>query len=317
MKKFVIVSPRQGKGGPIVLHAMCKNLTDMGFDAKIFYTEYYKYEEHEKFVFWRRWFKYFVIDFFEKSIALILGEKAVKNSERFARHLNIPVKGCKRKYLPWVDDDTIVVYPDVIYGNFLRAKHVVRWFLYHNRFSDEVDKAYGKNDMFVCYREIFNDDKLNPTRRKLRTPYFDWETYKQTNFGQRSGTCYIVRKGAKRPDLPEHFDGRVVDDLSEKEKVKFFNQCEFCICYDLQTAYTTIAAVCGCIPIVIPEEGKTWRDYKDEGEKPLGVAWGTTPELIEYAKETRQLLLDKIALNEAQGRETVEQFVQYCNEYFE
>lgn len=59
---------------------------------------------------------------------------------------------CKKKFgyrdserkMPLVDDDTIVVYSDTIYGNPLAAKNVVRWFLYYNRYEN-CKKVYGNN----------------------------------------------------------------------------------------------------------------------------------------------------------------------------
>lgn len=309
--KFVIVSPRQICGGPIVLHALCKHLSDMGFDSRIFYNAVDLYEKDRPILFWCKW-----CIFIAKDIVKNILSRSEAGQQRFPGYRNASVRGCRRKYLPWVDDDTIVVYPEVTHGNFLHAKNVVRWFLYHNRYKDKPE-AYEENDLFVCYREVFNDYDLNPNKLTVHTPYFDLDTYRQYNFGERHGTCYIVRKGKDRPDLPEEFDGVVIDQLPEKEKVRLFNECEYCVSYDTQTAYSGIAALCGCISVVIPEPGKTRSDYKGPEDSSDGVAWGFSEEEISHAQQTRHKIYTQyLELNE-DSRRSAEEFVKICKDYFD
>ena len=73
-----------------------------------------------------------------------------------------------------------------------------------------------------------------------------------------------------------------------------FNEYRYCYSYDTQTFYTAIAAVCGCIPIVVMEPGKCESDYLGPGEKHLGRAYGDSVEQIEYAKKTRDDLIKKL-----------------------
>ena len=113
--------------------------------------------------------------------------------------------------------------------------------LYYSTYKEgDIDKD---RDLVICFRLEFNDWELNPDGKVVHCPFFNKELYKQTNFGERKGTCYVLHKGKNRSDLPEEFDGIIVDDLTETEKVKVFNQCERCISYDTQTAYSTIAAL--------------------------------------------------------------------------
>jgi len=53
-------------------------------------------------------------------------EKALKD-DKFTGYVNLTIKGCKRKLLPCVSKNTIVIYPESVYGNFLKAKNVVRY----------------------------------------------------------------------------------------------------------------------------------------------------------------------------------------------
>lgn len=299
---FVIVSPRQKWGGAIVLHSLCKNLNEMGYDASIFYTEIYGIGNKpliSKIKYIIKWLQYSIHDYFD---------------ERNEKYYKL-IKGQKRKFLPFVNSNTIVIYPDTVYGNPLGAKKVVRWFLFHNRYINDSN-AYGKYDLFICYRKQFNDWKLNPKGYELHTPYFDLDLYRRTNYGERHGTCYIIRKGKHREDLPKSFDGPIIDDMSEERKVEIFNECEKCISYDTQTAYSGIAAMCGCLSIVVPEKGKQRSDYLSNGEFGYGRAYGFDKEEITFAKQTSHLVEESYRNSNKKGKESVDQFIKLCEEYF-
>jgi len=313
--KFVIVSPRQRGGGPIVMHALCKYLVKLGHKARIFYIGPYDYRKGKKFKFYKDLIRY---NFDE----MVLGikklftskEKALKD-DKFTGYVNLTIKGCKRKLLPCVSKNTIVIYPESVYGNFLKAKNVVRWFLYHNRYAGDSN-AFGENDLFVTYRDVFNDENLNPKNNKLYMAYYNLDLYKRTNYGERSGKCYIIRKGKDRPDLPSEFDGVVIDDLAEAQKVKVFNECETCISYDTQSAYSSIAAICGCLSIVVPEKGKSRADYEKGDDKNFGIAFGFSEKEIDYAKKTQELALKSYEERNKSGELETQDFVKLCEEYF-
>lgn len=301
--KYVIMSPRQKWGGAVVCHILCKYLSELGYDASIFITDNFKIKNNS-FIsnckYYIKYIKFLIINAFDEK----------KNKYHKS------VKSVKRKYFPFVDNKTIVIYPDIVYGNPLHSKHVVRWLLYYYDFVDEPN-AYEKKDLFICYREQFNNWELNPTGRKVTCSYFDLDLYKRTNYGLRNGKCYIVRKGRSRQDLPDSFDGPIIDDLPEEEKVKVFNECEICISYDTQTAYSGIAAMCGCLSVVIPEFGKSRDDYLKKDDIDYGVAFGFSEDEIKYAKETAHLVKTFYEQCNRDGFESVKGFVKMCEEYFD
>ncbi|WP_337465972.1 hypothetical protein [Megasphaera sp.] len=308
--KFVIVSGTQIGGGPIVLCKLAQVLQKQGYNTAVFNMGVSSNN--------RKKFYYYYVKYLLREFIKILFIKIFPRSN-FAEHhyqgyVYIPVKGIKRRYLPWVDGDTIVVYPEVASGNPLHAKHVVRWLLYYNRHND--DSWYSSDDLFVSYREQFFNHKLNPDNNLLKIFHFDQALYKRTNYGERQGVCYFIRKGKTRTDLPKKYDGPILDDLPEIEKVKILNQCERCYLYDTQTFYASIAALCGCIPIVVPEPGKTRKDYVKEDDKIFGVAYGDTPEEIEYAIRTRDKVQQRITNMLRDNEPNVLNFVKVCKDYF-
>lgn len=295
--KFVIVSPRQKYGGAIVLHAICKYLEQLGYDASIYYSDANTTKKGllGKGIYLYRTLLFLWKDLFDDSLE--------------------SVKGCKRKLLPFFSNDTIVIYPESIYGNPLNAKNVVRYFLYFNPYPGDK-LAYNNHDLFICYREKFNDWDLNPTGLRVHCSYFDFELYKRINYGKREGTCYILRKGKNRKDIPKSFDGPVIDNLSEEQKVQVFNQCEKCISYDTQTAYSGIAAMCGCISIVIPEPGKKRSDYLSEDDIFYGVAYGDSENELRFARDSAEMVRVQYQKEIDEGKIEVEHFAQICGEYF-
>ncbi len=319
MKKFkyVIVTPRMNNGGCLVLHTLCKYLEDLGENVKVFYLGNPRYDDSNHFSFWVNWL------IFQLKVSIKNTVVRIFNDRFKSCYIGRPKGKYRRKFIPKVDDNTIVVYHEKVYGNPLHAKNVVRWFLLYNYNYKNVDgKCYGydKDDLFFTYREVFNDFAINPVMRVLYTPYFDLDLYKRTNYGERKGKCYILRKGANRPEVPKEFDGIIIDDLPEKEKVNVFNKCEYCISYDTQTAYSQIAAMCGCISIVVPEKGKKREDYRNVNvggvDKGYGEAFGFDESEINYSKETGHLVSEIYKNSNLQSKQNVKNFIAECSDYF-
>jgi hypothetical protein len=305
-KKFLIVVPTGYSGGILVVRNLGFLLQKKGYQVSVFSCK-------QKFLISPR-------DRFSLTLAHIknLLKKKLKFLLKkclFRKENHNPLFDLKEKIFPFVAKDTIVIYPEIVYGNPLHAKKIVRWFLFHNHYPNDPN-AYGKNELAFAYRDIFNDLTYNPTCRLLTINYFDSNLYRQTNFGERYGVCYIIRKGKNRKDLPKVFDGPIIDSLSEKEKVAVFSRCKYCYDYDTQTFYASIASVCGCIPIVVMEPGKTKSDYLGKGDVDWGRAYGSSPEEIEHAISTRQKLIDSLDFQKRNER-NVGYFLQEIQNFFE
>lgn len=302
--RFVIVSPQQKWGGAIALHALCKYISDLGYDSRIYYMGAYQYKKDTPIARLR-----FLLSWIYFTGKVFIADHFCRNKEHNA------VKGCKRKYTPFISRDTIVVYSEMVYGNPLRAKRVVRYLLYYYRYVNDK-RAYGQDDLFICYRLQFNHEIINPNRYECTVSYFDLNLYKQYNYGDRKGKCYIVRKGKQRCDLPTVFDGVIIDNLSEEEKVKVFNRCKYCISYDTQTSYSSIAAMCGCISVVVPEPGKKRQDYLSNNEAGYGRAYGFSEEEIDFAQQTASKIRSMMEEINKESKESAGVFVNICQKHF-
>lgn len=315
--KFVIVSPCQRSGGGLVLHQLCKILEKQGHDARILEINCYlgKYSS-SGIIFYLKYFLSLLRDIY-RTIFAHLFPNTKKGKHWHDGYVYKSVQGCKKKYLPWVDKDTIVIYPEIYRGNMLHAAKVVRWLLYYHPWNTNDTEWYAKDDLIFAYLKVFNDEKINPSCRLLTVYHFDKNRYKRTNYGERKGNCYIIRKGRNRTDLPKSFDGPIIDDYSEKDIEKIFNQCERCYSYDTCTFYTCVAAMCGCLPIVVMEPGKTKYDYiGSSAVPPAGVAWSDSAEQIKFALDTQNQVYED-RLKECDDNEAnIYAFTQECIKYF-
>ena len=137
--------------------------------------------------------------------------------------------------------------------------------------------------------------------------------YKQTNFGQRSGSCYMVRKGKDRNLNLHPSDAIQVDGLSHKEMAKAFNRYEYffrmisirCILHTHR---------CGCKSIVLPVEGMSRNDWRLEEESRFGQAYGLDD--VPRAEATRAMLVEQLTQSEQNSLYSVRCFIQKCRDYF-
>ena len=314
-KKIIIVNSFVNYGGTIALAELCRSLRKLGCDARLLMVPYFPNNIVDKSGYKRFIIKYQLISLYNYLLYKLTGKERIHPfGDRYFFSL---VNGCKLQFHPFFNKKRhVVIYPEVVFGNPLDANHVVRWLLYTTKYKNVPD-AYSDTDLFIAYREIFSDTDLNPHHYIIHQASFNLDIYKQYNYGVRKGNCYIIRKGRNRPDLPECFDGPIVDILPEKEKVKIFNECNYCYCYDTQTAYTSIAAICGCIPIVVLEQGMTRKDYRKGQDKPgYGIAYGDSKEELEWAISTRGKLRESLDYSES-NLQNAERLVALLKERFD
>ena len=301
IKKYIIYTPiyREDIGGVIVLHKLCSLLLEQGYDAKIWPIP----KPHIRHIFTNKSLNKFKKWYFKILPKAIFGSIDLKSPYdiEIAKHIDLR--------------DSIVVYPETVCGNPLHSQKCVRWLL--NKPGKITGKIqYGENDLIFFFDEHFNDLKINPNKSNhLRVIELMNDVYFKENYEERCGTCYMVRKGFKR-DLSSHDEDSIkVDDLSHKEASKVFNKCKYFISYDAYTMYSTYAAMCGCIPIVIPEPGVPKEQWRPRVEDRYGIAYGWDD--VPWAIATRDKLLNTLAESRAVAQRSVRHFVEISQAYFD
>ena len=103
--------------------------------------------------------------------------------------------------------------------------------------------------------------------------------------------------------------------MPEDEIVSIFNNSKYCYFYDTQTYYSVIAAVCGCIPIIVLEPNKSISDYLSPNERHLGRAYGDSSEQLQYAIDTRDQLIKSLDYRE-HNEENITKFISLVSSSF-
>lgn len=299
MKKFVIYTPvyRENSGGIIVLHKLASILNSIGCDAKIWPLPKPSLKELCKIQGWLK-----LINWFKLVLILYIKRKDVRSPY----DLNV----AKQRDVA----DSVVVYPEIVLGNPLNAKYVVRWLL-NKPGAIYGNVEFGRGDLFFFYNHHFNDWRLNPNKENhLNVSEIMGDVYVKKNNGKRTGQCYMVRKGRGR-SLTYHDDSALnVDGLSHRELADIFNECEYFISYDIYTMYCRYAAMCGCIPVVVPQEGLLKEEWRPEIFNRYGIAYGWDD--IPWALESRDKLMEFLADSENRGYESVKNFVALVEKQF-
>jgi hypothetical protein len=299
VKNFIIYSPtyRDDSGGIIVLHKLASILCLLGHNARIW--EQTKPSPAELRTL-RGWIKLFGRSRTQIKKTLRSKNTALPYGLKHARCADI--------------NTAIVIYPEIISGNPLRASRVVRWLLNKpGEICGNVD--FSENEITFYYHKQFNDTSINPDydhRLNVVDPKTD--IYFEQNKNPRNGQCHMLRKGRHREHLDHDESSIGIDGLSHEEIAAIFNRTEYFVSYDLHTMYSRYAAMCGCIPVVVPELGLSKEEWRPDIASRYGIAYGWDD--VSWAVSTRHLLLEVIKNAEASSRESVIEFLAIMDHHF-
>lgn len=214
------------------------------------------------------------------------------------------------------DENIIVIYPEIIKGNPLHAKNIVRWCLYKPGVNGG-DSVFTKEEHVFAYRKEFTQDTIYKDNPILfvfipkNDKFFDKGL-------ERNGTCFLYRKGIKIHK--NHMEGYYIDMDTIKNKnrldeflLETFNKYKRFISYDAYTYYSIIASMCGCISLVIPDPSLSEENFY-EGFTKYGIGYGLDQE--EYAIHTSHLVKPHIESLYQESLLTVKDFIKYCEKHF-
>jgi hypothetical protein len=297
---IVVCAPSftETSGGTIVLHYLVDRIRSLGYEAYIFpIIRDLPYSGKSN---------YFLVG------PVIHWLKTKRNTRikfnAFATHPAMDAPMAPKSILR----DAIVVYPEIVSGNPLRSRRVVRWLLAKPGLFG-IGGDFGKDDFFFYYgtgvgQEAF--DSLNIDRENaLRIRWIRDDVYRDLGLPGRRGACRLIRKGrfTGMEQVPD--DGSIViDDLSHEEKAEVFNRTRILYSHDPYTMYCFYAALCGCIPVVLPQEGVSREQWMPDIKNRYGLAYGEQD--IEWAISTRDLMIEQFYREKRTEGDTVRRFVE-------
>lgn len=211
-----------------------------------------------------------------------------------------------------IDDNAVVIYCEGTQGNPLNAKNVVRWML--SKLGQNVPYSHvytwGKNELVYYFNSeekiAKNPEKLGNIYKLLNVIYVNPLAINH-NLPSREGTCYTIRKlfethGKHKQHVHPPNSFEITRAHTQSDYISIFNKHKYFISYDSLTFLYVIAALCGCVSIVIKVDGLSKEDWlnttvvaeylKESGENTLyGIAYGA--EDLENAINTLHLVREQ------------------------
>lgn len=298
--EFAVFAPGfdQNVGGYIVLHYLCHLLNKLGHTAHLIplfsSAEVSPVDADER-----------VRDLFEQREAIRRTPYALNpawNTPIYRR----PLKGIAKR------DDLVVVYPEVVFGNPLRAKNVARWLLHDPGFHHK-DVYFVPGEVHFRYLEMHKAVPMpwiEVAEQLLTVTYVPWEHYQPPPEGStRNGTAYLLRKGKGKP-LVHELEGSIqIDGKHHADIGAIFRRVTTFISYDSRTFYSVLAALAGTDSIVIPDEGISLEEWQPDPTLRAGIAYGFSD--LERAQRSQREVSSNIEKVVHQSEKSVSDFIDF------
>lgn len=152
-----------------------------------------------------------------------------------------------------VDDNTIVVYPEVVSGNPLGAKNVVRYYLNREGLASGNKVNAGPNDFILAFNKLYYSNPHAILRYEKLNPYCHDAGTKPTL--ERKLDCTYIGKGVMYSDKCTVIDGTIeITRTAPAEKqglADMLSQTRYLFTYDICTALTAEAILSGAVVVPI------------------------------------------------------------------
>lgn len=305
--KFIIFTPGYDPdvGGIIVLHKLCHVLNSLGYESYLY--PFYQTELINK--------EYFINPLLRVLKSLV---KPLLISFKTNEAFDTPVFNKRKRN---ISDDFVVIYPEIVYGNPLKANNVVRWLLHKPGFHTG-NICYGPSELYFDFNSFaggfcFPNSKVSENR--LYITHMPTEIYNLDNavpFCEREGVAYCIRKGKGKSFQHDDENSILIDNKSHHEIATIFKCVKTFISYDTHTAYSVFAALCGADVVVVPDNGVSKEEWYPEASQRYGLAYGFSDEELTWARETRGKLLSEVLIKEQEITKTVNCFIEEVQSYF-
>jgi hypothetical protein len=279
MSRIIIAAPSYNPsiGGSIALHRLCDILIRLGYDAYLYPTR--KLNGN--------------IDAFDVN---------TEYKYQIATEIDI--------------EQDIAVYPEIEPSNPFGCKKVIRYILnkFHLPEYDNTIATWEDSDYWVYYHELFYDNIREENILTILDSKLD--LYKDYGLERNIEACFTYRKNNhRRAEITAIHPENAIEigfNTGDHELISIFNSCKTFYSYDTETYLSTIAALCGCTSIIVPDTDLTEEEIAAR-RKNLGITFGVAYGIndIENAKKTKHLLREHFEKQEiSQFTETKNMFAK-------
>jgi hypothetical protein len=247
-----------------------------------------------------------------------LGETSYITSPITHKALNAPYVQ-NRKFSK---QDVVVIYPEITYGNPLQCKNVARWALNTPGRCAGVSEAtfydgLKETDLIFKYSDYFALKDSTKCEGLLTTTFVDSDYFFcLNNNAERTGSAFFVKKGGVSKTIhPKDSVNLSSCEHNWDHMGKALRSVKYFYCYDNACFWVVIAAICGCIPIVVPDSNMTADEwYSKFPHKKCGVAYGE--DQLQHAIDTQPLVQQNLLEFYNKQLDTVKNFVNICEAKF-
>ena len=170
----------------------------------------------------------------------------------------------------------VVVYPEVIHGNPLHAKQVVRWVMNRPGVLGG-DRVYDGHEHVITYSDMFTNSIRNHVEGKLYLPTIDETIFFDDGrpVSQRTLECYYTGKAGYKPGFvnSENLFKITRTYPARAELGKLFRASRTLYSFDNTTILVHEALMCGCRVVLIPDGTQTRETLARNELGMTGVYW--------------------------------------------
>jgi hypothetical protein len=217
--------------------------------------------------------------------------------------------------------NNIVIYAELS-ENILQFNNIVRFNFYFNMITPSNNNEYTIffaspfERLFNKVRTMYNIPNYEIDKKNIFPKYINYfyNTEKLLKIccdkgRERHGSCYTIRKGVVHPHIREAIDYIKTDafniphELSNPDDlVEIFNKYKYFYSYDGFTNMLQMAALCGCIPIIVPFSNfNSIEEFWEEKWFTNGIAYGDSETQILHAINTRHIMIDELKNKEKEN----------------
>lgn len=231
-------------------------------------------------------------------------------------------------------EQDIIIYPEIIAGNPLGARNIVRWILCTpGKIGADTSSSWGEQDLRMYWSDFTSTSHQMLGQDEIM---FTLELEERWLGGEpreaRHDAYFLTRKAHHfhpsvqrlHPEDAIHLDAvcKVTDDYLARYK-----KGRLLVCYDPYSFHATLSALAGCLAVVYPLPGVSRGDWVRQGpgynqlptfnSSPFmpGIAYG--PEEVPLARQTSHLLWPVLQQLSAAGTQSVQRFIDRAKAHFQ